>query len=190
MKTNRLIKWVLIVSAVALLSFFVVAVILFFFPPNARHRTATSVEGYGQFIKEMSPLDCILFPEESLLSKDNCVFYDKYSFDGSNTPQYLTYAQCTFSEEVFNKELARITGLASEYSEVYFAKPVYILYYNFVGSSEYALIEESSHTIHYVCYSSSRFYDRLPTEDRIYLEYQNIEVDFRDLDYYYDLYFR
>ena len=190
MKHSKILKYTLIAIAIMLVTMFILAAIFFFFPINARHRSSTSIEDYGRFIREMGPLYCMSFPDESLISEDNCVFYDKYRFDGSNTPQYLTYALCTFSEEVFNLEVSRLADLASEYSETYFAIPAYILYLDYVGSSEYALVDENSLSIHYVCFSSNRFLDQLPVEDRIKSEYRDLEVNFRDLDYYYDLFYR
>ena len=190
MKHSRIIKYTMIAVALVLVALLITAVVLFFFPSNARYRSSTSIDGYGRFIQEMGPLYNMSFPDESLLSEDNCIFYDKYRFDGSNTPQYLTYALCSFSEEVFNREVSRLSDLSSEYSELYFVKPAYILYLDYVGSSEYALVDENNHTIHYVCYSSNRFIDQLPAEDRIRLEFENIHVSFKNLDYYYNQYYR
>ncbi len=190
MKHSKAIKYALIGLAIVLLASVIVAIVLFFFPGNARRRSSESVKDYGRFVHEMGPLYNTSFPDESLLSEDNCVFYDKYWFDGSNTPQYLTYAHCSFSEEVFKQEISRLSDLASEYSETYFSKPAYIVYLNYVGSSEYALADEKNHTIHYICYSSNRFFDRLPDEDRIKPEYEHIAVEFRDIEYYYDVYYR
>ena len=190
MKSSIISKRLLVALVLALLILIVVAAILFFFPANAHRRDSTSLEDYGRFIREMSPLDCLSFPDESLLSEDNCVFFDKFRFDGSHTPQYLSYALCTFSEEVYQEEVSRLAALASEYSEEYFDQPAYVLYLNFVGRSEYALVDRDSRTIHYICYSSNRFIDRLPAEDRLKAEFAEHSVAFRDLDLYYDRYYR
>ena len=190
MKSSKIAQRLLIALALALLILVIVAAIFFFFPANAHRRDSTSLEDYGRFIREMSPLDCLSFPDEGLLSEDNCVFFDRFRFDGSHTPQYLSYALCTFSEEVYQGEVSRLAELASEYSETYFDKPAYILYLNLVGRSEYALVDRDSRTIHYICYSSNRFIDLLPAEDRILPEFAEHFVAFRDLDLYYDRYYR
>ena len=190
MKSSINAKRLLVALALLLLILIVVAAILFFFPANAHRRDSTSLEDYGRFIEEMSPLDCLSFPDESLLSEDNCAFFDKFRFDGSHTPQYLSYALCSFSEEVYQGEVSRLAELASEYSETCFDKPAYILYLNFVGRSEYALVDEDSRTIHYICYSSNRFLDLLPAEDRLKAEFAEHSVAFRDLDFYYDRHYR
>lgn len=187
MKITRFTKWMLIVIATALVMFLVVGLILFFFPGNSRHRSSRSVSEYENFV-EYDPLASLIFPDVSLLSEDNCVFYDEYCFDGSNTPRYLTYALCSFSEEIFDQEVSRLAKLASEYSEAYFYKPAYILFLNYVGMSEYALVNEENHTIHYISYSSNRFYDRLPAEDRIKSAYADLDVPFRDLALFNDRY--
>lgn len=185
MKTSGIIKRVLIISSVALITFVIIGLILFFFPSNAYRRSSRSVADYNQF-KNGSAFNSVLFPDAGLLSEEDCVFYDEYRFDGSNTPQYLTYAFCSFSEAEFNQELSRLDGLASKYSETLFNKPAYILFLNLVGSSEYAIVDREQCTIHYISYCSKRFYDRLPSEDRIKPEFAETKVEYRDIDLFLD----
>lgn len=181
MKTSRFTKWLLIIIAIGMVTILAVGLIFFFFPGNAVRRSSRSVSEYSLFV-EYDPMASLIFPDASLLSEDNCVFYDEYRFDGSNTPRYLTYALCSFSGEIFDREVSRLAKLTSEYSEAYFYKPAYILYLNYVGMSEYALVNEESHTIHYFSYSSNRFYDQIPVEDRIKSTYADLDVPFRDIE--------
>ena len=176
MKISRYIKWAIIVIATAPVTLFVILAILFFFPGNADHVSSRSVSDYGQFIEKQSPEDCMLFPEESLLSDDNCLFYYEYRFDGSNTPEFLSYVLCSFPEDVFYLEINRLNSLSSEYSEKYFNMPAYILYLNYVGYNQYALVDQSNRTIHYISFSSDRFADQIPTEDRIKEEFKDVVV--------------
>ena len=74
MKSSINAKRLLVALALLLLILIVVAAILFFFPANAHRRDSTSLEDYGRFIGEMSPLDCLSFLDEELLSEQLRVF--------------------------------------------------------------------------------------------------------------------
>ena len=140
--------------------------------------SSSSLEDYVRCVGRTHPWNCMLFPERGLLSKENCAFYDRFQFDGSHTPAWLTYAFCTFSEADFAKEKARLADTAAVYAGDWFEKPAYVLYLNDLGFSEYALIDEVQHTIHYICLSSKQFYEKLPTEDRLRPEYADRVVHY------------
>lgn len=98
--------------------------------------------------------------------------------NGYDTPMFLTYVRCSFSQEVFQMETGRLRELAQVYSEDYFETPAYILYYNPVGFQEYALVDEHSGKIDYICCSAGRFLKRLPIEDRIKPEFAALHVPY------------
>ncbi len=129
--------------------------------------TSTSLKDYERCIGRFVPWSCSLFPDKSLLNEGNCEFYDRFQYDGSNTPCYLTYLFCTFTEKQYQEENARLKETATMYSEELFSRPAYILCLKCVGFSEYALIDDQSRTIHYFCYSSLLFADKIPEEDRL-----------------------
>ena len=178
------LAWAFIGILIALVILPVVAASLFFFPGNRIHESSKSLADYERFIHRSYPIHGILFPDEGLLDENNCIFYDRYLSDGLGAPESLTYALCVFSEEEFERELSRLGDLASEYSETYFQKPAYILCLHHVADSEYALVDEAGRAIHYVYYSTDRFLDRLPDEDRLRPEYADAFVDYRDFEYY------
>ena len=62
------------------------------------------------------------------------------------------------------------------YSEDHFSLPAYILCLNYVGCSEYALINEEEQSIRYVFYQTSLALRKLPAEDRVLTEYSSDEI--------------
>lgn len=178
-KALRLIPFAI---AFFIFALFITVLFGFFISPNARYHSSRSLSDYSQCIGRSHPKNCLLFPDRLLLSNDNCEFYDVFWQNGYDTPEFLTYAFCCFSEKEFENEVNRLSGLAKEYTETFFERPAYILYYNRTGYREYALVDEGHHSIHYICCSRGRFLSKLPVEDRIKPQYEDLRVSYNTTD--------
>ncbi|MCR5171174.1 MAG: hypothetical protein K6C33_12045 [Desulfovibrio sp.] len=172
---KKAVKWLMISVLIAIPILLIVGCVLFFFP-NPRFHFSRSLEDYEACLQRSYWSEGVLFPERSLLTEENCVFYDRFFSDGANSPEYLSYALCTFSEEDYERQVARLAELSNEYSEEYFSKPAYILCLNAVGLTEYALVDEGRHSIHYYSMGTKRYYDQISAEDRIKPEYADLVV--------------
>ena len=182
-KHNKVIS----IKAVIALLFLVLLLILFFnifVSCNANFHSSRKLSDYSQCIGRTHLWSCIMFPDQKLLSADNCEFYDLYWHDGYNTPEYLTYVRCSFDRETFDKEILRLSILATEYSEDLFERPAYILCLNSVGLREYALVDETNQRINYYSSSTKRFLNNIPSEDRLKPEYSSviIHADYESLE--------
>ena len=70
--------------------------------------------------------------------------------------QNLVYLGCSYTEEKYKTEVARLAELCGEANTEVFAFPTYV-YYGFYpnGCCEYAFCDESSHTVHYLSFQGS-----------------------------------
>ena len=184
MRKQKVISFVLIFFAVLTL-FVIIVFSLNILSINATSSSSSNLADYDQCIGRTHDLYGMLFPNKKMLTDENCEFIDKYRYDRTNSPECLSLLRCNYSEEEFDREIIRLTEVASEYSEIYFNQPAYILYYNILGDSEYALVNEQNHTIHYISFLGTRFLEQIPDEDRIKPEYSHISIDYKNSDLYY-----
>ena len=177
---KKAIKWTLLGILIAIPILLIVGCVAFF-APKSWYKTQ-SLEDYGRFIGRTSPLNGRIFPDRALLTEDNCVFHDEYVTDGSNHPEFLTYAFCSFSEDVYEAEITRLQELANEYTETAFERPAYVLRFEPKFIREYALVDEDAHTIHYISYYCPSFLKQVlwsvPEEDLLRPEAAGFEVPY------------
>ena len=177
---KRVLKWTLIVLLLGVPILFFVGCVAFFAPES--WHTYHSPDDCGSFVGVPSSLVGRIFPDRSLMTEENCTFYRAYVTDGSNYPEFLTMAFCRFSADEYDGELARLAELANAYSDTAFEKPAYILMFERRFVREYALVEEETHSIHYISYYCPWFLKqtlyRIPAEDRIRPEAADLEVPY------------
>ena len=125
-----------------------------------------NLSDYQRCIARNHPDEKAIFPDVTILSEQNCSFYDRYKWDGSNFPVSLTYLICQYTEELFQSEVERIRQTTAVYSETFFEYPAYIISLNYIGESEYVLIDSDRHRIYYVFFQTTEAIVDLPNDLR------------------------
>ncbi len=157
-----LMKKKIIIAVIAIIAIIVVATIgmgaYIFIPRTSKTK---DIQKYGRFDKfqnyEMMS-DLLIFPD--VIEKDNIddyyYFYREYLF-GAKCQVYL---KCTYNDAQFVEEKERLANInietnwdaknESKYDDNSFIYPAYVLSNGLENTYEYALLDESNHSIYYI----------------------------------------
>lgn len=91
----------------------------------------------------------ILFPQREAISNENIIMYQSESKSTFMYDDVYFLLTCTYSNNVYEDEVARFERCGAEYNEEMFVFPAYVMLL-WGDNYEYALLDDQNNTITYV----------------------------------------
>ncbi|MGN0351589.1 MAG: hypothetical protein ACI4ES_08045 [Roseburia sp.] len=127
-----------------------VVILLIVLVPFLFFKGTTDVDKYGEFETYCGYSELKIFPKE-LDEEAEEVSYYYWAKDTFLDPTCEIYLKCTYPEQRFEEEVARVKGITGIREDTeHFQYPAYVAMYNFSSSYEYALVLEEEKSIVYV----------------------------------------